>query len=267
MGALKGVEAGVFGPPSMSDLDYDGLRNLVTEAREGLAGYSAETVNGFEGKAMEFRMGKMAIPFNAEDFLLHLLAAEFLLPRHDDLRHAAHEGHADRQDGLHGPAAHEEMNRLGPAPVETGMDRRMNNTATMRVVGVALLAIVLFAVPASARELKTAVFAGGCFWCMEPPFDELDGVVATTSGYTGGRSKSPTYKQVTFGDTGHLESVKVTYDADQVDYATLLEVYWRNIDPVDNLGQFCDKGSSYRAAIFVDGDAERELAERTKTAN
>ena len=158
------------------------------------------------------------------------------------------------------------MNRLGPAPVETGMDRRMNNTAIMRVVGVALLAIVLFAVPASARELKTAVFAGGCFWCMEPPYDELDGVIATTSGYTGGHSESPTYKQVTFGDTGHLESVKVTYDADQVDYATLLEVYWRNIDPVDNLGQFCDKGSSYRAAIFVDDDAERELAERTKTA-
>ena len=127
------------------------------------------------------------------------------------------------------------------------------------------LPIVLFAVPASARELKTAVFAGGCFWCMEPPFDELDGVVATTSGYTGGRSESPTYKQVTFGDTGHLESVKVTYDADKVDYATLLEVYWRNIDPVDDLGQFCDKGSSYRAAIFVDSDAERELAERTKS--
>lgn len=133
------------------------------------------------------------------------------------------------------------------------------------IVGLALLGLLL-AGPAAGRELKTAIFAGGCFWCMEPPFDELDGVVSTTSGYSGGHAPNPTYEQVTYGDTGHLEAVKVTYDAEKVDYATLLDVFWRNIDPFDNFGQFCDKGASYRAAIFVDGDAEMELADRTKQA-
>lgn len=129
-----------------------------------------------------------------------------------------------------------------------------------------VLAVLAATIPASAQEVETAVFAGGCFWCMEPPFDELEGVVATTSGYTGGHAENPTYEQVTYGDTGHLEAVKVTYDAEQVDYATLLEVYWRNIDPFDNLGQFCDKGASYRAAIFVEDDEEMALADRTKRA-
>ena len=134
----------------------------------------------------------------------------------------------------------------------------------IRVAVSTLLAVFAATIPASAQELKTAVFAGGCFWCMEPPFDELDGVVSTTSGYTGGQAENPTYKQVTYGDTGHLEAVKVTYDAETIDYATLLDVYWRNIDPYDNSGQFCDKGSSYRAAIFVGDDEEMALAERTK---
>jgi len=134
----------------------------------------------------------------------------------------------------------------------------------IRVVVSTVLAVLAASVPASAQDLKTAVFAGGCFWCMEPPFDELEGVLSTTSGYTGGHAENPTYQQVTYGDTGHLEAVKVTYDADKVDYATLLDVYWRNIDPFDNLGQFCDKGSSYRAAIFVGDDDEMALAERTK---
>ena len=94
-----------------------------------------------------------------------------------------------------------------------------------------VLAVLAATIPASAQETKTAVFAGGCFWCMEPPFDELEGVVATTSGYTGGHAENPTYEQVTYGDTGHLEAVKVTYDPEKIDYATLLKVYWRNIDP------------------------------------
>lgn len=133
-----------------------------------------------------------------------------------------------------------------------------------RITGLSVLSAVLALGTASAAELKTAVFAGGCFWCMEPPYDELDGVVATTSGYTGGHVENPTYEQVTYGATGHLEAVKVTYDPTKVDYATLLDVYWRNIDPFDNLGQFCDKGASYRAAIFADGEAEMALAEATK---
>ena len=110
----------------------------------------------------------------------------------------------------------------------------------------------------------TATFAGGCFWCMEPPYDKLDGVAATISGFSGGDVVNPTYNQVTGGNTGHLEAVQVIYDAAVVDYATLLEVYWRNIDPLDDGGQFCDRGSSYRPAIFVHDAAQRTRAESTK---
>jgi peptide-methionine (S)-S-oxide reductase len=122
-------------------------------------------------------------------------------------------------------------------------------------------------VTALADANATAVFAGGCFWCMEPPFDALDGVLETTSGYTGGHTTSPTYKQVTGGDTGHYESVQVTYDPSRVSYEQLLAVYWVNVDPFDATGQFCDKGASYRTAIFVAGDEERALAEASKASH
>ncbi len=110
----------------------------------------------------------------------------------------------------------------------------------------------------------SAVFAGGCFWCMEPPFDALPGVVSTTSGYAGGTAANPTYKQVTAGGTGHLEVVQVIYDPEQVSYEQLLEVYWRNVDPLDAGGQFCDRGVSYQTAIFSGNDQEQQAAERTK---
>lgn len=113
-------------------------------------------------------------------------------------------------------------------------------------------------------QLETAVFAGGCFWCMEGPFDELDGVAATTSGYTGGDKVDPTYEEVSAGGTGHLESVQVTYDPQVVNYDRLLEVFWHNIDPLDARGQFCDKGSQYRSAIFVDGEDQRQAAIASK---
>ena len=132
----------------------------------------------------------------------------------------------------------------------------MNHKATLAV-------LTLLAACAGGEE-RTAVFAGGCFWCMEPPYDDLPGVSETVSGFTGGHVDTPTYEQVTYGDTGHLEAVLVRYDSEKVDYKTLLDVYWRNVDPFDDTGQFCDKGLSYRAAIFVDGDAERQLAEETK---
>lgn len=118
--------------------------------------------------------------------------------------------------------------------------------------------------PADSTELAQAVFAGGCFWCMEPPFDQLEGVVSTTSGYTGGDVEDPSYYQVSAGTTGHLEAVRVTYDPQQVSYGELLSVFWRNIDPLDGNGQFCDKGSQYRSAIFVSDEAERMAAERSK---
>ncbi|HIK43898.1 MAG TPA: peptide-methionine (S)-S-oxide reductase MsrA [Leptolyngbyaceae cyanobacterium M65_K2018_010] len=118
--------------------------------------------------------------------------------------------------------------------------------------------------PTPATNLATATFAGGCFWCMEKPFDQLAGVVATTSGYTGGSKANPTYAEVSAGGTGHVEAVQVRYDPAQVSYETLLEVFWKNVDPVDNRGQFCDKGSQYRAKIFVHDDPQRQLAIASK---
>ena len=113
----------------------------------------------------------------------------------------------------------------------------------------------------SATATATAVFAGGCFWCLEQPFDELDGVVSTTSGYTGGSVPNPTYEQVSAGDTGHVEAVEVVYDPERIDYERLLAVFWRNIDPLDDGGQFCDRGSPYHSALFVNDTEQRRLAE------
>lgn len=110
-----------------------------------------------------------------------------------------------------------------------------------------------------------ATFAGGCFWCMEPPFDKLDGVVSTTSGYTGGAKKNPTYEEVSSGGTGHTESVQIVYDPSKVSYARLLEVYWHNVDPTVANRQFCDAGEQYRTAIFYHDAEQKRLAEETRT--
>ena len=119
---------------------------------------------------------------------------------------------------------------------------------------------------ADAQELAKATFAGGCFWCMEPPFDALDGVVSTTSGYTGGHTANPTYEQVSAGKTGHAEAVEIVYDPRKVTYTRLLEVFWRNIDPLTANAQFCDAGNQYRAGIFVHDATQRKLAEASKDA-
>ncbi len=111
-----------------------------------------------------------------------------------------------------------------------------------------------------------ATFAGGCFWCMEPPFEKLDGVFDAVSGYTGGNEKNPTYEQVAAGRTSHFEAVQVLYDESRVDFRTLLEVFWRQIDPTDPGGQFADRGSQYRTAIFVHDEAQRQAAEASKAA-
>ena len=130
-----------------------------------------------------------------------------------------------------------------------------------------LLALCLF-VSSSAftqhEKLAKATFAGGCFWCMEPPFDKLPGVVSTTSGYTGGRMENPSYKQVSSGGTGHIESLQILYDPEKVSYGELLDVFWRNVDPTDPAGQFCDRGSQYQTAIFYHTDDQRELALASK---
>ena len=115
-------------------------------------------------------------------------------------------------------------------------------------------------------ETATAIFAGGCFWCMEQPFDKLPGVSETTSGYTGGTVENPTYYQVSSGNTGHVEAIRVKYDPHRVTYTTLLETFWHNIDPIDNQGQFFDKGAQYRSAIFFDSDEQQGLAKESREA-
>ena len=117
-----------------------------------------------------------------------------------------------------------------------------------------------------AQTRATAIFAGGCFWCMEPPFDKVDGVISTTSGYTGGAKVGPSYAEVSSGRTGHYEALQVEYDPARVTYQRLLDVFWRNIDPIDANGQFCDKGGQYRSAIFAADDNQRALAEASKAA-
>ena len=140
----------------------------------------------------------------------------------------------------------------------------------MRTLSGALLAVLALmpAVPLGAEEpadTAVATFAGGCFWCMEPPFDALNGVLSTVSGYTGGRVANPTYKAVSAGGTGHAEAVQIRYDPTKISYDELLDVFWRNIDPTTRDRQFCDRGSQYRSAIFYHDEAQRAAAERSRT--
>lgn len=114
-------------------------------------------------------------------------------------------------------------------------------------------------------EFEKATFAGGCFWCMEPAFEELDGVVDVISGYTGGEKSAPTYEEVSSGRTGHLEAVRIIYDPAKVSYNQLLDVFWRQIDPTDAGGSFVDRGAQYRSAIFYHNEEQRQLAEKSKT--
>jgi peptide-methionine (S)-S-oxide reductase len=117
-----------------------------------------------------------------------------------------------------------------------------------------------------AAELEKATFAGGCFWCMVPPFEALIGVVSVTSGYTGGHKKDPTYEEVSSGATGHAESVQIVYDPSEISYSKLLDVFWHNIDPTVKDGQFCDVGEQYRTAIFYHNEEQKKLAEDSKKA-
>ncbi|NGX58020.1 MAG: Peptide methionine sulfoxide reductase MsrA [Chlamydiae bacterium] len=114
------------------------------------------------------------------------------------------------------------------------------------------------------NHLETATFAGGCFWCLEPPYDKIDGVVATRVGYAGGNVENPTYEQVSSGSTGHAEAIQVVYDPSKVTYEQLLEVFWKNIDPTVKDKQFCDTGSQYRTAIFPENDEQMQLAQASK---
>ncbi len=136
----------------------------------------------------------------------------------------------------------------------------------MNIAIAAALATVLLAPRAWAEPptLATASFAGGCFWCMEKPFDILPGVVSTTAGYTGGHKPNPTYAEVSSGSTGHAEAVEIRYDPAQISYKELLETFWHNIDPTTANRQFCDRGSQYRSAIFYHGADQQRSAEASK---
>jgi len=153
----------------------------------------------------------------------------------------------------------------------------MKNSIRISVVILAVLVAVVTARAASAGNtsvqqpmasqsgnLEKATFAGGCFWCMEHPFDELPGVVSVTSGYSGGQKMNPTYAEVSAGGTGHAESVQVVYDPSKIRYEKLLAVYWHNIDPTVKDRQFCDSGHQYRSAIFFHSEEQRRLAMRSK---
>jgi peptide-methionine (S)-S-oxide reductase len=136
-------------------------------------------------------------------------------------------------------------------------------------LGQALAAVSLLGLlssPSNGERARRerATFAGGCFWSMEEPFDKTPGVVSTTTGFAGGRVANPRYEQVAAGVTGHAEVVQVVFDPGKVSYERLLEVFWRNIDPLDAGGQFCDRGSPYRTAIFHESDAQREAALRSR---
>ena len=130
------------------------------------------------------------------------------------------------------------------------------------------LSLMAFGHASSTRAaedgLESAIFAGGCFWCVESDFDKVPGVARTISGYTGGTLKDPTYKDVTAGGSGHLEAVKIDFDPKKVTYERLLYVFWRSVDPTDAGGQFCDRGESYMTAIFATSEKQRGLAEASK---
>ena len=134
-----------------------------------------------------------------------------------------------------------------------------------RLIAVLLIALLAFPNPAWAAQ-ATAVFAGGCFWCLEHDLEHLPGVIEATSGYSGGQLERPTYRQVSSETTGHQEAVQVRFDPDQISYAELLRSYWRNVDPLDGGGQFCDRGDSYRPVIFTADDAQSQEANSSAEA-
>ena len=133
-------------------------------------------------------------------------------------------------------------------------------------IAAAAATLAIVASTANAQRLETVIFAGGCFWCVESDFDRIPGVVRTTSGYTGGATANPTYRQVSHGGTGHLEAVEIAYDPARVTFDDLLIAFWHSVDPTDPGGQFCDRGESYTTAVFVDDEIERSAAEISKQA-
>ncbi len=139
----------------------------------------------------------------------------------------------------------------------------MNSIKSLAITLVLTASALLYIQPAAAQNTQTAVFAGGCFWCVESDFDKVPGVISTTSGYTGGKTTNPTYDQISSKDTGHAEVVKIVFDPNKVSYAKLLDIFWHSIDPTTKNAQFCDVGSPYRTAIFAQDAAQLEAAKKS----
>ena len=146
------------------------------------------------------------------------------------------------------------------------MSARPRRTAPTLATALSLAMLALAGWPAAGAERGEAIFAGGCFWCMEASLEGVPGVRSVISGYTGGTRKNPSYEEVSSGGTGHAESVRVLFDPARLSYARLLELFWHNVDPLSSGGQFCDRGSQYRSAIFVLDDAQKRAAEDSKRA-
>jgi peptide-methionine (S)-S-oxide reductase len=140
--------------------------------------------------------------------------------------------------------------------------------SVLTTIGISLMILIVMesdtGQAADTARYEKATFAGGCFWCMEPPYDKLDGVISTTAGYTGGHKKNPTYREVSAGVTGHTEAILIVYDPEIINYDRLLKVFWRNIDPTVQNRQFCDVGTQYRTAIFYHNETQKERAEKSK---
>ena len=126
-----------------------------------------------------------------------------------------------------------------------------------------LIIFLLFQTPVCSQNLVNIYLAGGCFWCMEESFEKTDGILDVISGYSGGTTDNPTYKEVTYGKTGHFETVKITYDSEVINYKKVLDVYWKNVDPFDSQGQFCDKGYSYRSVIFYKNANQKKIIDQS----
>ena len=140
------------------------------------------------------------------------------------------------------------------------------NSVTRFLAAISCVLLSLQQIQAATSATEKATFAGGCFWCMEAPFDKLPGVMSVTPGYSGGQVKNPTYEQVSAGGTGHAESVQIVFDPSKTSYSKLLDIYWHNIDPTVTDRQFCDVGSQYRSAIFYHGEEQRRVAQQSRAA-
>jgi len=126
-----------------------------------------------------------------------------------------------------------------------------------------IIIFLFFQTPVYSQNLANVYFGGGCFWCMEEAFEKTEGILETISGYSGGTTENPTYKEVTYGNSGHFEAVKVTYDTEIISYSEVLDIYWKNIDPFDSFGQFCDKGYSYRSVVFFKDIQQKKIIQQS----